>query len=300
MTRILLLVFGVLATLGLARAIARNPPHLADILPRFATSTFPVYRTPQSSIPVTRSRGGKIEQVVPSGPASSLEGEHLSPYYGKVRISSVTRPSLTTFPGSQRIEAVTVSAVGLSSQDTPATITGWSIATEDNVVVIPRGVETIYIDRPGTPRDVILRNGEQAMIIAGISPLGENFRVNKCLGWLAKPYDIRPQIFESCPAIPESELVGISGECRERVRFAANSCSVPTLPLHLQSNEDCVTWVNRHLNYGSCLREHQEDKDFLKNEWRLHVRLTTSFVDPQHDTVILRDRSGLLVDRYTY
>jgi hypothetical protein len=107
-----------------------------------------------------------------------------------------------------------------------------------------------------------------------------------------------PSLPLSCPYVVQSDISSFTGECPQYID-SLTSCAVPNMNNFSipQNDYACRTYLE-NLNYGGCFKKHVNDSDFLSNEWR--VWTGSNIIDPLHDTVLLLDRNGLLVDLRTY
>ncbi len=217
----------------------------------------------------------------------------LSSSFGKVRIGS----AFNTFGGArQEIRLLAY----LNSGET-ANISGWKIKSNRGEIVITQAIHSYEPAGFSTPSDIILKGNNTVVISSGISPLSRNFRLNKCIGYLNNIYSFNPPLPQNCPLPSEQNIAGLSGQCQTYIR-SLSSCALPnptiynSFPGNAEGNA-CRNFLNG-ITYKSCYEQHQNDADFYSNEWRLWG--SQIFLDPQHDTVHLYDRQGLLVDQYQY
>lgn len=217
-------------------------------------------------------------------------------YIGKVKISYVSPYRYGSYPGEIRISSYL-------SKGEDIDITGWKLKSNHGEIIIPQAVE-IYDPSGFAPSaDIVLKSGNYLSMYTNSSPLAINFRVNKCMGYLANTYSFSPPLYTSCPApySSRSEISYLPGFCQNYI-FSLGSCKIPdadylnTLPATNDGNM-CRAYLN-NINYGSCFNNHRSDSDFLSNEWRAWVN--QNILDPYHDKLLLLDGQGLVVSEYSY
>ncbi len=259
-------------------------PHLLQIIksnqflnipflnfPRFISTSTPryFYNKPQPSISQSQYQ---------------YQYQYQSQPVGKIRISSVYRYG----QGQINLSA----AYSGGSID----ITGWKIKS------VQRG-ETIIGKGLALPQftsflsDIRLKNGDSVKIIAGISPLINNFQVNNCFGWLSNLYNLSYE-FNYCPRIEISDLTGLDSSCQDLI-FRSTSCRAPSDDILNKQSYQCRIWVEQNLNYNACVKKHMNESDFYKG-WQIYTGSNNLLFDQLHDRIELRDQAGLLIDSYEY
>jgi len=274
----------------------------------------PRYRLTQPPPPSPDGQTGTTANVSPAAPAPSRGGlfgslfarisgrdelpagytsADLSPYYQKVTISGVRRQRNTRTNAQPNY--VTLKA---DAGDVPVPITGWQVKTNRSGVTIPRGLRT-YRTTP-TPLDTIeLREDESANIYTSASPIGTNFLLNKCTGYLADQFPFMPPLAKSCPRVPKRDIETFTGTCQEYIlRLRACAIGNPNNAQVPGNDPACRSYIASNLNYEGCVRKHQGEPDFFRKEWRIWTG--TNYLDPLHDRVLLLDGNGKLVDSYSY
>lgn len=193
---------------------------------------------------------------------------------------------------------ITIKAV--FSGTSAVNVSGWTLksAKRGTTFPVPQAVN-IYDPSGLAPEgDVFLRGGELFKIHSGASAIGINFRLNKCTGYLGNNNNFSPSLPKNCPN-PEDDLdmLRVSGVCQDHIR-SLGSCRLPKTDLNVPDwDYVCHSYLDE-INISGCYRRHRFDTDFLSREWWAWGR--QSFTDPNHDTVLLLDRAGKLVDVYEY
>ena len=263
----------------------------------------------QNPQPVSRGGGGFFGGGAPpapppagSAPAPALKpGE--SPYRNTVRISTVKRSGdrpeqeyvILRYGGG-------VFGFGGNAEAKPVDVTGWRIASLRSSEPIPRAFNIPEID--AADRGIVLPPAREVVIVVGTPSYQRNFRENQCVGYLNQSYSFTPSLSSSCPDSRQdrAELLrrGFNGACIDAID-AVPSCRTPRGPYQAALiGKECLDYLNEHFSYVGCVENFRDQKDFLKNSWRVSLRRTTKLFDSRHDIVTLRDAQGLLVDQSEY
>lgn len=190
-----------------------------------------------------------------------------------------------------------------SASDTLIDITGWKIKSKTDTIVIPKATQyytPLYDVKNET--NIVLRPNDRVLFYSNASVVGANFRLNKCIGYVAAVNDFSPALPITCPAIDYASLRYLSGECQNYIR-SLSACRVPPATPPIEYNPSCNAFLQT-LNYASCYEAHKGSADFLSNEVR--VWLGDSFgntrviFDRYHDVVQLVATNGEVVDEYNY
>ena len=304
-------IFGVLFivfALGLALYLYRSEPikklgldnlTLPNIFPTSTQQTYIQSPPPPAEKPPTYISQPPISQPPPEptiSPYDIPEGfilNDLSPYFRKVRIGSYT--SITPNYYGQ------ISMYAYIDSDKLINITGWVLKTnKGNQLVIPKGVEVYSPFGFQTPRDILVKSGDNITVYSKTNPTGVNFRLNKCLGYLEDVFDFTPPLYTNCPYIDRSEIIRFTGKCQDYI-LSLRSCQIPdSNPSVTLDDYACRDYLSK-LNYRGCFERYRADRDFFRSEWRISVepRLFLES-DARHDRILLFDQKGLLVDEYSY
>ena len=241
--------------------------------------------TPATS-PAPIWQGGPVApQDIPKGFTAS----QLSPYFHKVRIGSVS-PGSVYYYGQ-------VSLYASLAAENQVDVTGWVFQANRGSQVVPRAVNLYDPSGLAGESDIRLSNSDMLNIYSTQSAIGENLRMNKCIGYLENYNHFTPQLPLSCPYIDRSEIANFTGACQNVITSVGSCKFPPDNPLIAPTDYACKDYLSR-MNYKGCFERHSGDADFLSHEWRAWAG--TRFLDPSHDNVYLYDRLGLLVDTYSY
>lgn len=233
----------------------------------------------------------KPDQKPQPKPQPEVKTPTVSPYIDKVKINRVQtanqyRPSL-----------VTLSIRPYKGE--PINITGWIIKTRKGTFATPKGIEKYQKNMPLD--NIIIKEQLSVYLIGDVGPLGsnQNFRTNKCFGYLNQTLDFYPSIYNSCPKPELENLSNLNPYCQDFI-LHQYSCKMPNYSkdFKISTDSQCVSYILDYFTYNGCFKRHFQDDDFLKDYW--YVYLDRNFVQEYHDTVYLYDQYGLLVDQYAY
>ncbi|MEK7180094.1 MAG: hypothetical protein AAB706_01345 [Patescibacteria group bacterium] len=184
------------------------------------------------------------------------------------------------------------------------TITGWKLQsdTTKKSVNIPSGA-AVYYPNIATPNEpVMLSPGDTAIISSGPSPVGFNFKTNKCTGYLGQFNNFLPYLRNECPNPKDENLnfvpqTPINFTCLDYIE-ALSRCQINTKPLPSNFTPECHAFIAEKINYQGCLSLHKNDKDFYGNEWRIYLGRGESLWLNRRETVQLIDENGKIVSTY--
>ena len=247
-----------------------------------------------------------------------------SPWYQKFTLNKGTASSAT----DEDEEYITIKAG--SDIEKPVSITGWILENgRDRVLVesgsgvrpgsvssarIGTGVAIFLNQSNQQTHAITLSAGDQAIVttgaqprISGLANLNTNFRLNKCMGYLAEDLSQADRGFFSffratCPKPSEEEGVGVLPDaCYNFVRNL-KSCTAPTSRQMREADLSnfCKEYVRDHFSYGACIANHAFDTDFLRGEWRIYLNRSKQLWDDSREVITLYDSSGRLVTQIAY
>lgn len=248
-----------------------------NVMPfRFGTSSF------SFAAPGATSSG-----YLPSDIPAGFTAKDLSPYFHKIRLTSImpgwfsSQEQLTLYNGSgQTVD-----------------VSGWRLDANRGGVYVPKAVGVYDPSGLAGEGDIRLKNGETLTLYSGSSAVGVNLHLNKCIGYLQNVNKFTPPLPLSCPAIDRSAISGFTGACQNYIE-SIGTCELPAPnPPVPQTDYGCQAFIN-NINYGGCFSAHRGDADFLSSQW--WAWMGGQILDKNHDRVLLKDGSGLLVDEYDY
>ncbi len=177
-----------------------------------------------------------------------------SPYRGQVTVSGAGGASATD-PDQ---EYVTIRASGTE----PVTISGWKVISgaSGRGETIPQGARLPRRSQVNDLAPIVLQPGEEAVIVTGDSPIGDSFKENMCVGYLAQRQSIVPSIQMSCPAASdEFERYYAGNKLKDDACYSliqsTPSCKTPSDSGRLSSA--CTALIDNHLDYNGCVDTHQ-------------------------------------------
>jgi hypothetical protein len=148
--------------------------------------------------------------------------------------------------------------------------------------------------------NIVLTGGDTLYLTTGISPVGANFKVNKCSGYLNQFQDFVPSLNTNCPRPRDENLSSIpntntNDECLNYIDNFS-SCRIQTDPLPQKWSYECTTFIKDKIGYPSCVTTHKNDKDFQLPEWRAYLQRSDSIWKTTRDAIVLYDNEGKVVD----
>ncbi len=294
---IILFIAGLLIFLASQLLSGKIKPEGAFSILSLTPGTSTPIIVPRENPPSTSKGGSRhIEKKETVIPPPGFTVNQLSPYYQKVRVQSVYG---TSYLGS--VSTFTLHA-DYNNQN-PINITGWRIKGNREEILIPQAIADYSFYGVLYPTDIAVEPNDYIYAYGTNAPAGENFRLNKCIGYLNEKYAFNPSLSGSCPYVDRGEIGGFPGDCQSYIYSLSGSCRTPKADelnrFTAQIYDACRRYIETNFNYGACYRAHRSDRDFFSHEWRIWIGRQFTF-DPQHDVIRLFDKSGLLVDLYTY
>ena len=217
----------------------------------------------------------------------------VSAYYEKVEIKNVHSNE-----SSSKYDYLSL----YNNEDETINITGWTLTSNTDTITIPKAIKKLgYPFSSNTETDIELTKGDEVIVSMDIGPSGIDFRTNKCTGYLDQLSQHTPPLEEECPSLNISEYDHLSSVCQSFIN-GLDSCEIPDYSedLAVSNDSECVGFLNDKFNYSQCYQDYSKDIDFLLDEWRVFVNKSSDVLGDTTDTLVLRDKDGLLVDKYTY
>jgi hypothetical protein len=206
----------------------------------------------------------------------------------------------------------------LSGNNTNVPITGWTL---ESVVTGQRAEigTAAALPYPGvvnTQTTLFLAPGEQVFVVTGSSPIGANFKVNRCVGYFEQFQNFSPSLRKECPQpvdefdtfarLPVTNVRLERDEreiCRDFIRREIGRCEINRVNLRTvepRLNTLCRDFIEDTYTYQGCVANHQSDPGFFKNEWRVFLESPAELWREDREIIRLRDASGRIVDVYDY
>jgi hypothetical protein len=223
----------------------------------------------------------------------------LSPYFKKIRVSSISASSYT-----QRFQFQIYSSLASYER---VNITGWQIKTDRGFINIPQAINVYHPYNISPESDIVISGTSVVNIYSHQGAIGKNLRLNKCIGYLENNARFDPSLPQNCPApFSRGEILNLAGYCQDYI-LSLGSCRLPDVKYYnsLPGNDEgnaCREFLSK-ISHNFCYDRHSNDLDFLSNQWLVWLNNDASqrlMFDPVHDIVHLFDKQGLLVDEYIY
>lgn len=237
------------------------------------------------------ARAKDFEGNVDKTPKSYTFELKLSPYFDEVSIS-----------GSPRSANIAQEQITLQNRGTQSiTLAGWTLESKERHTSYALPVDAYEIpDQPYYQYTAPLQLTKKTKIVVytGASPLGVNFRLNKCIGYLSVYHTFTPPLPTLCPKPTKIEVQNYSAYCQKTVSSLA-ACKEPNLSDPLLDQE-CRDFLKERFGYSKCVERNNTYYDFLMDEVRVYLNRPSDIWINGSDTVLLRDNNGLLVAKYKY
>lgn len=259
----------------------------------------------------TVSNTPPAENGAPSGAVST-------PPTGQQPSAPSSPPPPVVVPPAERAGAVIISGVNVGKKGAPSrvtiraqlgegesvNVTGWRVQSNKRWFPIPQAVRTYDIVRTNTEGDIVLEKGNTLTLYIGIgSPVGVNFRLNKCTGYLNDRADFPFTLPRDCPLPAADSYQNLSGTCQNYIR-SLSRCESPDPEVMNAFPGDagnaCREFVNNFFGVNYCYSSLSGKADFLRNEWYAWIDEFSEVFDPSHDWVRLVNADGKTIDDYTY
>lgn len=264
-------------------------------------STPTIKSTPSSKIQTIQSTQPTVKYQSTTTAATSTQSYSgqitptlvtpLSPYYKKIKISS-----LNYAIGSGGYTTIKLSA-NLQKEES-INITNWRLKSNTQSIVIPQAIENFPVSYPWIVKDIVVLAGHTLNIYSNYSVIGQNLRLNKCIGYLENYYKFNPPLSQSCPSpTKRTDFTDLSGSCQSYV-LSLSGCKEVDVNSYNSLDNACRAFLNTIGTYGNCYSKYSSDADFLSKDWR--VWIGQNILDSKHDRIRLFDKDGLLVDEYYY
>lgn len=185
-----------------------------------------------------------------------------------------------------------------ASYDVPAAgvdIKGWKIGSLENEFTIP-GAQDIYTFG-GSQNSLVVRPGDEVHLYSGSSPRG-NFRINKCIGYLAELGNFNPPLEQRCPERSYEETNYLSNACKSYLD-RLSSCETPKAAPVSFNDISCHEYLNT-ITYEGCVSRHRYDSDFSDRSIWVWAGDALRYFDQSGDIIRIYDKAGRLVSQYRY
>lgn len=273
----------------------KGAPTAQKIIQSAPSAKQSITQTPQTQ--TTTKKPSYLPNITDLQIPKGFSREQLSPYFGQIKIYSVSYSSSETTPSEIKINS------DFQNKNKSINISGWKIKSNLRELEIPKAINIYEPSGSSQETDIYFESGNNMNIYSNTSAIGKNFRLNKCIGYLENFYKFTPPLSLNCPPIySREEISTYAGYCQNYI-MSIGSCKLPdinyynSIPGTDQGNA-CRQFLNS-ISYNNCFQKHKNDNDFLSKEFRIWVNQNT-LLDPQHDRLLLFDENGLLVSEYIY
>jgi len=247
----------------------------------------PVWTT-ALNYPTSTASAASVASINPSDIPAGYTAAQLSPFFHEI-----TFGTLYAGIGSSYGQ---ISLYDYANGTGTIDVTGWQIKSNRGGEYIPTAVDLYDPSGLTAATDIRMQNGQTLNIYSDTSPF--NLRLNECIGYMQNANSFNPALPSNCPYPNQSDIATLTGVCQQYI-YSLNSCALPDMNnISIPQNDYACRTYLENLNYGGCFAKHVNDSGFLSNEWR--VWTGGNVIDAIHDTVLLLDRNGLLVDLRQY
>ena len=201
----------------------------------------------------------------------------------------ITISAASVYPNNPATEYITLQNNDYENKQ-KADISGLKLKNGANMIA------TIGRDEYGN--SIALGYGESAAIVTGTSPLGKNFKINKCSGYLNQQNNISPGIY-GCSSLSSLPLPrNLNSKCLNYI--GGLGCSSPNINFNTGIDNDCIAFITQHASYAGCVADHGKDSDFDKHEWRIYLGRGEEMWANRNETIQLLDSSGKVITQTSY
>jgi len=184
-------------------------------------------------------------------------------------------------------------------------ITGWKLKGKTGLdIAIGKGASYIYASIANQPQeDIYLKPGEKAVIITGKSPLGTNFKLNKCAGYFEQFNEFIPELNTKCPLLRDEYLPSdLNDNCLDYIDRVSSCQTIISIPYKYSFKlpSSCQDYVTQNANYKTCLENHKDDSDFYLPEWRVYLDRSEELWKKKRETITLYDSKNNIIDSVSY
>ncbi|OGF63910.1 hypothetical protein A2661_02005 [Candidatus Giovannonibacteria bacterium RIFCSPHIGHO2_01_FULL_45_24] len=146
--------------------------------------------------------------------------------------------------------------------------------------------------------DIYLNYGERAAIVTGESPLGKNFKLNKCSGYFNQNNSL--PVYTSCPSLSDlPQPRNLNNKCIQYIESLPN-CAVPNINADTGIDNTCAEFVIQHASYVGCVADHKNDTDFDQRHWLIYLGKNAEMWGSRRDLIQLFDQLGKLIAEISY
>lgn len=249
----------------------------------------------------TRSEADKeYEQIVEEYGRTRDFGE-TSPYWGLISIEKYSSGPKQT---SAKLEYLTLTVS--YNLDEPINITDWKLQSmiSNTTISIPEATKISTSGNVNIEQPIVVSPKDKVYLLSGHSPIGNSFQINKCSGYFEQFQDFIPTLSRECPLaedefkFAESDPFRFGDECLSYIENI-DRCIMPLDALPIGFSDSCTLFITEKINYSSCIKNHRDDEDFFKPQWRVYLKHDQEIWNTR-DIIRLLDSNGKTVDVFSY
>lgn len=243
----------------------------------------------------------KLNNVVDQTPAARTFRVNVSPYFGKVTISSMSTgtPSLITLRANLK-------------QGEEVSLTGWKVKGRAGEFTIGKGIERVGPSLTLVAQDnMTMKSPDTVYLSSARGPFGfqKHFRPNSCMGFLNSSFVFPIAVPSSCNVEKPTEeylfSLSLLKACEDFILQKVNysSCAMTDYfnDVLVRSDSQCVSYLSqlaKEFTYEGCYYNKESKPDFLKTEW--HIYTGINLPSQKFDEIKLLDQNDLLIDQKKY
>lgn len=202
----------------------------------------------------------------------------LSPFAKNLKIT------LTRFSSPQEIQ---IQNIGTSSVN----LEGFKIKTSLINLTLEKTNKVLYPLLFETKESLILNPGERLILLAQKSPIGINFKINRCLHF----YPGLENFKEGTCFLPEIPNY-LPAKCKEKIsRLTCRFIDLNTISKEFGFFYECQKFVEENFTYKGCFEKNNQKKDFHENKWYYFLGERT--LVEKFDELIFLDPNGLVIEK---
>lgn len=196
-----------------------------------------------------------------------------------------------------------IEIIARSTNKKPINITGWKIKgiTDLTAREVGQGTLVFAQGKVSDMADILLYPGDRALVLAGESPVGASFKLNKCIGYLEQFQVFTPHLPQSCPnpALDSGSKLYSDANCDLFLKSVMR-CNVYVKEFPSQVTDNCKKIVDEELNYNSCVAAYSATRDFSQKEWRVYLGGSDELGSEDGDVISIFDQKSALIDTIFY
>lgn len=187
-------------------------------------------------------------------------------------------------------------------------VNNWRIKSSKVNFYLSKAVKDVNPNLQTKLEEIILDPGERLIIFSSKeSPLGFNFKINKCFPYLAELRQELKQLLKNfyfpCQKFNKGELFNLKNEYKlsnnclnilEKI-----SCSGPKFKdwEKIGFDSNCYRFFENNFTYYGCYQNKKNDQDFYLRDWLIFIPIYKNFTNDRYDEIKIYDQNNLLVNK---